>query len=182
MSRIWLTSDTHFYSKTILLYENRPYDTVSQMNADLIKNWNDVVRFDDIVFHLGDFGLSAFEELREVFLELNGKITLVRGDNDDTLTNLLDIGFDAITDKVHLAYKHWEFVMTHIEIDEPFYDDINHPYINLHGHTQGKITVNRNRINVGCDSWQYTPVNIDEVLVEYKKQRKKYELPNNTSL
>ena len=58
MPSIWFTSDTHFSHCNIIKYCNRPFKDVDEMNKILIQNWNNVVRPDDIVWHLGDFALG----------------------------------------------------------------------------------------------------------------------------
>ena len=49
MSRIFVTSDTHFSHVNIIKYCNRPYASVEEMNNALIDNWNSVVKNDDLV-------------------------------------------------------------------------------------------------------------------------------------
>ena len=58
--KIWICSDTHFNHFNIIKYCNRPYATIKKMNDALIKNWNDYVDDNDIVFFLGD---SSFRSL-----------------------------------------------------------------------------------------------------------------------
>lgn len=52
-SKVYFTSDTHFYHSNIIDFCKRPFKNVEDMNETLIENWNRVVGQDDIVFHLG---------------------------------------------------------------------------------------------------------------------------------
>ena len=49
---IWFTADQHFGHTNIIEYCNRPYDTIDEMDADLIQYWNQVVGRYDVVYHL----------------------------------------------------------------------------------------------------------------------------------
>lgn len=53
------------------------------MDEVLIKNWNEIVPKDGLVYHLGDFAwksISYWERIRE---QLNGEIILIFGNHDD---------------------------------------------------------------------------------------------------
>lgn len=53
------------------------------MDEVLIKNWNEKVPKDGLVYHLGDFAwgsISRWEQIRE---QLNGEIILIYGNHDD---------------------------------------------------------------------------------------------------
>ena len=78
----WFISDNHFNHKNIIKYCNRPFSSVEQMNRHMIQCWNNTVQKDDEVFHLGDFGLGRREDLVRIFEQLNGNITLIRGNHD----------------------------------------------------------------------------------------------------
>ena len=53
--KTFITSDNHFYHEKIIWHCKRPFNSVNHMNEHMIKMWNDVVSYNDIVFHLGDF-------------------------------------------------------------------------------------------------------------------------------
>jgi len=76
---IYFTSDTHFNHKRILEYCDRPFDTVSDMNEALIKEWNNTVTDEDIIYHLGDF---TFKEHVSFLSRLNGQKHLILGNHD----------------------------------------------------------------------------------------------------
>ena len=82
MTETYFTSDTHFGHRNILEYEKeaRPFETVEEMNEQLIANWNDTVRPKDIVFHLGDFAFGAINV--PIADRLNGYKRLVMGNHD----------------------------------------------------------------------------------------------------
>ena len=49
-SKVYFTSDTHFYHSNIIGFCKRLFKNVEDMNETLIENWNQVVSQDDIVF------------------------------------------------------------------------------------------------------------------------------------
>ena len=54
IDNIWLISDTHFNHLKIQEYCDRP----EGWQELIIKNWNDVIGYDDVVLHLGDFAFG----------------------------------------------------------------------------------------------------------------------------
>jgi len=87
MSKTWVTSDLHLGHSKIILYCDRPFHDVVDMNSTIINNWNSMVKPDDTVYHLGDFCFyksaqgtpihaSSYEE------RLNGRIVHVIGNHD----------------------------------------------------------------------------------------------------
>lgn len=80
-SKVYFTSDTHFYHSNIIGFCKRPFKNVEDMNETLIGNWNRVVSQDDIVFHLGDFCLGGSHEWTKILNRLNGKIYLILGNS-----------------------------------------------------------------------------------------------------
>ena len=81
-SKVFFTSDTHFYHGNIIRFCNRPFKDVGMMNETIISNWNNTVGLDDIVFHLGDFCLGGSAEWTKILDRLNGKIYLILGNHD----------------------------------------------------------------------------------------------------
>lgn len=126
------------------------------MNDKMIENWNTVVKENEIVFHLGDFGDYEFAK------KLNGKIHLLLGNyerTDDIKENRLLIGklekiFERVTDKPFYATfdDNQEYLMEH----EPSHgtDDI----FKLFSHIHKLQMVKRNALNVGVDCHNFTPI------------------------
>lgn len=97
---IWIISDTHFNHQRIIDYCNRPFTSVEEMNKTMITNWNNVVAKDDIVWHLGDFGMGSKEEITSLVNQLNGRINLVMGNHDNhPVSWYYDCGFNRVYDR-----------------------------------------------------------------------------------
>ena len=77
MNKIWFTADQHFNHENVINYCHRPYRTVEEMDADLIRCWNEVVGQFDVVYHLGDFTLGDVEMARKYFAQLNGTVWML---------------------------------------------------------------------------------------------------------
>ena len=58
MRKIFFTGCTHFGHSPIIGYCNRPFNTLQEMDDELIYNWNIVVDKSDIVYLLGDFAFK----------------------------------------------------------------------------------------------------------------------------
>ena len=129
--KIFVTADTHFNHENIIKYCDRPFKNVKEMNEAIIKNWNDTVREDDIVYHLGDFGFGTKEELQEIFNRLNGKKYLIMGNHDYRVGRnyYIDLGFNEVYKKKFLIDN---LVSTHKPCD------VLDGYINLYGHIHNK--------------------------------------------
>lgn len=80
--KLFFTSDTHFFHEKIIGFANRPFASVEEMNETLIRNWNETVPEDGIVFHLGDFCFGTAQQWLQILSGLNGKIHLVMGNHD----------------------------------------------------------------------------------------------------
>ena len=76
-------ADLHFDSADIIAYDNRPFDTVEEMNETLIANWNAVVGPDDLTWILGDFCAGGADRWAELLGRLNGRKCLITGNHDD---------------------------------------------------------------------------------------------------
>lgn len=133
MSRTWVTSDNHFWHDKIMAFCNRPFHNVRTMNDVMIRNWNNVVSDDDIIYHLGDFCVDQDYRSRAIMKQLSGYKILVRGNHDRDKSRMLSIGFDEVYNPPIMRYG---AILTH----EPMYKE-------------GKITM-----NVGVDVNHFRPI------------------------
>jgi calcineurin-like phosphoesterase family protein len=80
--RTWFCSDTHFGHARIVALAHRPFADVDEMDAALVRNWNERVGTQDVVYHLGDVVFKA-RDPAALLAALHGRIRLVRGNHDD---------------------------------------------------------------------------------------------------
>ena len=82
----WVISDTHFGHYNIIKYCDRPFSNVYDMDDTMLANINEIVKEDDVLYHLGDFafgreiGAKAIKEYRSRIDCKN--VVLVLGNHD----------------------------------------------------------------------------------------------------
>src|SRR5574344_115256 len=87
MAKLYI-ADLHFHSKGCLVFDDRPYDSVLDMNEDLINRWNAKVSRGDDVYILGDIFLGGSKDDQEAILQrLKGNKHLIVGNHDKSIVN-----------------------------------------------------------------------------------------------
>lgn len=86
----WVISDTHWFHKNIIEYNERPFENWEDMNEKMIEAWNNKVGKKDLVYHLGDLAMGNgmgpnHEHLVKLLNRLNGRIVLIVGNHDRPL-------------------------------------------------------------------------------------------------
>lgn len=179
----WFTSDQHFFHANVISYCGRHYLTVEEMNACLIKRYNDCVSVDDVSYFLGDFAFGGVAKRKEILGQLNGIKILVRGNHDGDFKDCEKVGFAAVVDEAVIKLGHKTVRLSHF----PYHGwnvDERHPgkhpgpgmrldeYL-LHGHVHQHWKVRGPMINVGVDAWNYSPVS-EKVLHQIWQMRENY--------
>ena len=127
MADTFFIADTHFGEDSVFRYENRPFPSVSEMDEEMIRRWNAVVRPGDSVWHLGDFGADGHES--EILSRLNGVKYLVKGNHDTkSSADYRSFGFAEVYDRPVILDGFW--ILSH----DALYVSANMPYANLFGH------------------------------------------------
>ena len=183
MSTIRYIADMHFDHADIIPYDNRPFDSVEEMNETLIANWNRVVGPDDRTWILGDFCAGDTARWRELLQNLQGRKSLIIGNHDDrssveALRGEFEEGaeYREITDGVrHVVLCHYPILAFH-----DHYFGWYHLYGHVHMSYDWNITENAKRLmrnlyvrkdvirmaNTGAmlPYMDYTPRTLDELL------------------
>jgi calcineurin-like phosphoesterase family protein len=80
---VYFTSDTHWSHQNILtLGRGRPFATIEEHDEFLVYQWNETVKAEDFVYHLGDVALGKIADSLPIVGRLNGHIALLPGNHD----------------------------------------------------------------------------------------------------
>ncbi len=169
---MWFTADQHWGHEAILRYCNRPFSSAAEMDAELVRRWNEVVKPDDLVFHLGDFALGGRGVALGLMGKLNGSVHLVPGGHDDRWLHdgaRLELPTRwYVGPPLHeLNLDGWHITLCHYPMLSWPRSHYGQPH--LHGHSHGTIKDDYSgdmllppgrgmRLDVGVDSWDFYPV------------------------
>ena len=138
--KVFFTSDLHFGHENALQFDKRPFVSVEEMDAELIRRWNTKVGKGDLVYVLGDMiWKSRKGEAEQIIRSLNGQIILIKGNHDRFLHNakakaaLAGVkDYDDICVTLKDGTKR-RCILSHFFI--PMYNGHRHKTIHLHGHS-----------------------------------------------
>jgi calcineurin-like phosphoesterase family protein len=173
MKKLFLISDTHFGDERSIQFccSRNIFHGASACDRKMIKNWNRIVGPDDIVFHLGDFCSKEknLEEIAAYRAQLNGKIRLLKGNNDVQPTEALIEIFDEVYEEPFLLdmgrYRAW---CCHYPCQR------NLDYYTLTGHIHEKWRVQMKMLNVGVDVNNFKPLSVNDIKFSIEAEEKGY--------
>lgn len=184
----WFTADLHIDHANIIRFCNRPQLRLGDLDKNgqwiskyvakkraeefkrfMAKRWNERVKKNDDVIHIGDwgFGKGAFEFRKK----LNGNIIFIQGNHDRN--NGIKTKISKIIIKIGGEYVNL--------VHNPQYSEMRFR-INLTGHVHNNWKIKRVKthfgftdcINVGVDVWDFYPITYNELMKRYAHWRKSH--------
>lgn len=172
----WFTSDLHIGHANVIKFCNRPFQSADEMNRELVRRWNAVVKPTDTVYALGDMCFLAARIGVPILSRLLGNKILIEGNHDKySKAQYLQAGFRPILreariniGKIPVRLSHYPYwPKTEEEKIELRYEERRPPEIAnewlLCGHVHEKWKQRGRMINVGVDQWNYAPVSISVI-------------------
>jgi calcineurin-like phosphoesterase family protein len=166
---IWFISDTHFFHDNILLFRDRQenlirgryFSSSAHMNECMVSNWNESIKPQDKVYHLGDVavGVRQQSEFTELMQSLNGHKRLLLG-NHDHIHQPAYREFERIELWTGGKFKQYNFVCSHIPLRP---DQMRDGEFNVHGHIHQNLVPDPHYICVCVEHTSYRPVHLDEI-------------------
>jgi calcineurin-like phosphoesterase family protein len=132
MPSVFLVSDTHFGHAGVCRFVRndgvtklRPWDNADEMDEFMVKAWNERVRPNDKVYHLGDVVINR--RALKTMARLNGDKVLIRGNHDIFRDNEYREYFRELR-----AYHVMNgMILSHIPIHA---ESLGRFGVNIHGH------------------------------------------------
>lgn len=162
---IFYTADLHFHYEPFL--PSRPFDTVEDMDRQLIHRWNDAVSEEDTVYVVGDVGYNRGLVPGDALARLRGHKHLIRGNHDTGFENAGELYryFETVTDFNEIDDGDTHIILCHYPI---LYRKRGYM---VHGHlhqTRGpEYDILRQlprMLNAGVDVNFYRPVTLSQLI------------------
>lgn len=164
MSEIFFIGDTHFGHKNIITFTQtkpfRPFESIEEHDAELVKRWNSVVGPKDRVFHLGDFCFG--KRNIEIAAQLNGDKRLIMGNHDTYASE----DYLKYFTKLSGAFQFEHLILTHMPVHPSQFSRF---LMNIHGHLHKHKIEDWRYFNVSAEQINLTPIPYDVILDEWAK-------------
>ena len=173
----WFSSDHHFGHSKIIEYEKRPFNTVDEMDQEMITRWNQSVGENDICYIIGDFSFYGYDKTKDILERLAGRKHLIWGNHDywnrNRLFKLFESVYDQaviqLTNKIRVKLSHFPYICPEENtnsIRHRTFRPYNEGHWLIHGHVHSKWKINKNlkSINVGVDAWGFRPVKYEKII------------------
>ena len=132
MPSVFLVSDTHFGHAGVCRFVRndgvtklRPWDTAEEMDEFMVKAWNERVRPNDKVYHLGDVVINR--KALGIMRRLNGDKVLIRGNHDI----FKDTDYREHFRELRAYHVMNGMILSHIPIHS---ESLGRFGVNIHGH------------------------------------------------
>jgi calcineurin-like phosphoesterase family protein len=132
MPATFLVSDTHFGHAGVCRFTRedgvtklRPWDDPDEMDEEMIRRWNDRVRPNDKVYHLGDVVINR--KALSTLSRLNGDKVLIRGNHDI----FRDDEYREYFRELRAYHVMNGMILSHIPVHEA---SLGRFGVNIHGH------------------------------------------------
>ena len=184
--KTYFISDLHLGHANCIKFDHRPWETVEEMDREIIRRWNNKVRREDHVYVLGDFAYKNSGSVEEYTKNMNGFIHLIRG-NHDKRSKEYESCFREVLDYKELAIEadgvKCRLILSHYFM--PFYNGVRRGTFMLHGHTHMTLDstyeerfkqelrdrgIRCEAYNVGAVWQNYEPQTFEEIIARQERR------------
>ena len=181
MPETWFTSDLHLGHEKVAAL--RGFDSPTDHDVTVMKNWRKLISEDDIVYVLGDISSGGAQATRHALTLLSclpGRKRLIAGNHDPIhpmyrqahkWVEDFDYVFEQVTpfqririDGHDVMLSHFPYILDRHEARYMQYRlrDEGLPLIHGHLHVPERLTSTR-EVHIGLDAWNLRPVRAHDV-------------------
>lgn len=152
MPSIFLTSDTHFGHAGVCRFltasgeQLRPWDNPDEMDEEMVKRWNETVKPNDKVYHLGDVVINR--KALPILSRLNGDKVLIKGNHD--IFKLAE--YTPYFREVRAYHVMNGMILSHVPIHD---NQMGRFGTNIHGHLHSNRVMKANGFDKKADKILY---------------------------
>jgi calcineurin-like phosphoesterase family protein len=191
-ANIFFISDTHFgHEKCCTTFKRkdgsplRPFANAQEMDEEMVRRWNEVVREQDKVYHLGDVVINL--KFLSTLERLNGSKRLIRGNHDNGKIK----DYLKYFKEVYGVRVLEDMVLSHVPLHP---ESVTQRWnVNVHGHLHANEVMKRDfnsfdneytywpdplYMNVSVEQIDYRPIELSELRAKIKARREQYGHPN----
>jgi len=157
MPAVFLVSDTHFghtgvcrFTRNDGVTKLRPWDNPDEMDEAMVKAWNERVRPNDKVYHLGDVVINR--KALPILNRLNGDKVLIRGNHDI----FKDEDYTPYFRSLRGYHVMNGMILSHIPLHV---ESLGRFGVNIHGHTHANRVKKIRGVNVKTGELLYSDEN-----------------------
>jgi calcineurin-like phosphoesterase family protein len=173
MPAVFLVSDTHFghagvchFTRNDGVTKLRPWDNADEMDEEMVKRWNETVRPNDKVYHLGDVVINR--KALGIMRRLNGDKVLIRGNHDI----FRDEEYREHFRELRAYHVMNGMILSHIPIHS---ESLGRFGTNIHGHTHSNRVMNGKVIDVRyhcvcVEQTDFRPILFEDVIKRIKEE------------
>ena len=181
---IYYISDIHFRDQKIFDKCFRPFQSLDEMESEIIRKWNNKVSDDDLVYILGDISKDDDTSSLEIFKKLKGQKHLIVGNHDHLIIEEIQKSniFDTIKFIDLIIDNNRKVCICHYPIMD--WMEFDRDGILVYGHVHNKTEKNGyayrlmkeyyrdlKAYNCGVDVNNFEPKSLDE-LIQLKEENK----------
>lgn len=151
------------------------------MDRVMVERWQTRVAPNDLIYHLGDVGMTKGDYLDKIIAQLPGRKVLILGNHDKSATRMAEMGFDVVAEAMLIVFNGMTLYLNHRPLPVlPNVTDVKH-YLNgvdfvLHGHIHNSTREDRHQgnnelldipsfnINLSVEMTNYEPVSLSALV------------------
>ena len=176
MPNVFLVSDTHFghlgvckFTRNDGVTKLRPWDNPEDMDEEMVKRWNETVRPNDKVYHLGDVVINR--KALGIMRRLNGDKVLIRGNHDI----FRDEEYREHFRELRAYHVMNGMILSHIPIHS---ESLGRFGVNIHGHLHANRVmtgIKNSKIDVRyhcvcVEQTNFAPISFEDVIKRIKEE------------